>query len=164
MADELDEQDDEVVYKARKDDPRSLDIRASLYRRVRQIAKEQKISMTAIAAMTGANNNMGRNFLKNKDISLYTFIKAIQILGFEITLSRTDKEFNWKEDKVMMQRYELHKQKQLYAKRAKRGIPLEGRPKAIRIKRQSDDKYITVISRRQLEQSKREQDDLFGAP
>jgi len=147
----------------RKNHPKTLSLRSWLYKKVLKIAKEEKLPISVGAYMIGANSNIGSSIRKNKDISLYTFIRLIYLMGYELAIVKSDTPFNWKEDKLLTQRYNKHKTDKLHAKRRERGLPEGELPTKIRIKRKHDGKYIEIINRRRLEEAKHEQNDLFSS-
>jgi len=149
--------------KKRKDHDGTLALRDALYKRIILIAKDEGVGINALAYMIGANASLGSTMKKNKDMSLYTLIRIMYALGYEITISKSDNPIKWSDDKVLTQRYETYKTKQLNAKRRERGQPENSKLIRVRTKgKPANESRVVIISRKSIRDVQDEQDDIFS--
>lgn len=148
----------------RKDDPRILEMRKALYKKIRATCKKEKMPVSVLAYLIRANANLGGILKNNKDMSIYTVINAMSVLGYELSFTRNEDEFNWKKDKILNQRYEKFKYNQRAAKRKPRGLPAEDYIRVRTKGKRAYDGKIVIISRRSIQAVQKQKDDLFGTP
>lgn len=138
-----------------KDTPLKKGMRRKLYAQIEHAFKAQNVNPAAIAYIGKTSNRTITNIHQNREIAITNLMKIVDILGYEIVLTKKIDVPDVKDNPILVEKINQYNERQKNAQRRKRGQPEGILPTKVRVKRPK------VYSRREVTEDFDKQNDIF---